>query len=63
MENESEQSFQCPYCGSSISMIVEAHAGGQEYIEDCEVCCRPIQISYSVEGYDIVNFFCRRLDD
>jgi len=47
---ECEESFSCPYCGESISMILDYSAGGQTYIEDCEVCCRPIQVSYSKEG-------------
>ena len=63
MENENERKFQCPYCGSSISMLVETYAGGQDYIEDCEVCCRPIQIKYSVEDLEITHFSCHRLDE
>ncbi|NQZ19695.1 MAG: CPXCG motif-containing cysteine-rich protein, partial [Bdellovibrionales bacterium] len=27
--------------------------GGQSYIEDCEVCCQPIQITYIVEEGEI----------
>ena len=63
MENEIMKEFTCPYCGSLISMIVEVFHGGQEYIEDCEVCCRPINIAYDVENGLISNFLCRRLDD
>jgi hypothetical protein len=35
----------CPYCGEPITLIIDCSAGDQSYIEDCEVCCRPIEIS------------------
>ena len=41
MEGETEFFFQCPFCFSKISMVIEVYCGSQTYIEDCEVCCRP----------------------
>ncbi len=35
---------QCPYCNESIQLLVDCSVPQQEYIEDCQVCCRPIQI-------------------
>ena len=37
--------FQCPYCWEEISMLFDTSIKNQLYIEDCEVCCNPIQIS------------------
>ena len=35
----------CPYCGESIDLGVDQAGGGvQEYVEDCQVCCRPISV-------------------
>ncbi len=34
----------CPYCGEVISVLVDCSVTEQSYIEDCEVCCRPIQL-------------------
>lgn len=34
----------CPYCGESIELVIDTSVGEQEYIEDCEVCCRPINL-------------------
>lgn len=34
----------CPYCGEPIELLVDASAAGQQYIEDCAVCCRPIEV-------------------
>ena len=36
----------CPYCGETITVIVDEGGGSvQRYVEDCSVCCRPIEIS------------------
>lgn len=41
---------QCPYCGERIELAVDAAAGDQDYVEDCQVCCRPIAIGVRVEA-------------
>ncbi len=40
----SEQTVACPYCGESIDILVDLSATQQSYIEDCQVCCRPINM-------------------
>ena len=35
----------CPYCGESFETAVDLSAGSQSYVEDCAVCCRPIEIA------------------
>ena len=45
MALESDQEFNCPYCGEVISVRVDQTGGRRQFfITDCEVCCRPIQI-------------------
>ena len=39
----------CPYCGEWITLLVDDSVGVQHYIEDCQVCCRPIQVSVGVD--------------
>jgi transcription elongation factor Elf1 len=51
-----EHFFACPYCGETISMVLDTSVSRQTYIEDCEVCCRPIQIQYAVEDEAVVEF-------
>jgi hypothetical protein len=44
---------QCPYCGEEMEMAVDPGSGPrQEYVEDCQVCCRPWQVSvrYGPDG-------------
>ena len=35
----------CPYCGEMIEVLIDDSDAGTEYIEDCQVCCRPILFS------------------
>lgn len=42
-------SVDCPYCGEPIELLIDASAGDQRYIEDCQVCCRPIAVVATVE--------------
>ncbi len=37
-----EQIISCPYCGESIEVLIDYEDIDQQYIEDCQVCCRPI---------------------
>ncbi|MEO8809425.1 MAG: CPXCG motif-containing cysteine-rich protein [Rhodanobacter sp.] len=39
----------CPYCGESIELLVDVSIPDQQYIEDCQVCCRPITLTIHVE--------------
>jgi hypothetical protein len=39
----------CPYCGEHLEILVDASEDGQRYIEDCQVCCRPIDIAVVVD--------------
>jgi len=39
----------CPYCGEAIEIFLDASVPHQRYIEDCQVCCRPITLDVSVD--------------
>lgn len=55
--DEIEKTFKCPYCGEKISMLLDLSLDDtQTYIEDCEVCCRPIQIVYTSEDGELLSF-------
>jgi hypothetical protein len=43
-----EATISCPYCGETISILVDESVAEQQYIEDCEVCCRPMDIRVNV---------------
>jgi len=39
----------CPYCGEAIEIVVDDSVDAQRYVEDCSVCCRPIEIDCRVD--------------
>ena len=43
----------CPYCGEIIQIIVDCSIPEQEYIEDCQVCCRPINFHVNIENDNV----------
>lgn len=51
-----EHFFQCPYCWETISMLIDESQNRQKYIEDCEVCCNPIQLQIEIQDQVITMF-------
>lgn len=51
-----EHEFQCPYCWESITMLLDTSVSRQTYIEDCEVCCNPIEIRVAFENNELQSF-------
>ncbi len=51
-----EHFFQCPYCWEEISMLLDPSVLSQSYVEDCEVCCNPIQVSPEFESNELIGF-------
>ena len=49
----------CPYCGEIIEILIDPSVESQTYIEDCQVCCRPINMAVTIddEGRPTVNAF------
>lgn len=50
-----EYFFQCPYCWEEISMLMDSSIRNQIYIEDCEVCCNPIEIKVVFDNFELVS--------
>jgi transcription elongation factor Elf1 len=57
-----EHSFTCPYCGEEISMVLDPSVRRQTYVEDCEVCCNPIEITYTVKDDTLAEFTAKTLE-
>lgn len=57
-----EHSFHCPYCGEEISMVLDLSVRRQSYVEDCEVCCNPIEVRYSVQDDALASFDAKTLE-
>jgi len=44
-----ETYIHCPYCGESICVMIDDSVTEQQYIEDCQVCCRPMVMDVAVD--------------
>lgn len=49
MSGMQETTISCPYCGEVIDVLVDASIARQNYIEDCQVCCRPIIFDVTID--------------
>jgi Cysteine-rich CPXCG len=56
-----EYFFACPYCSERISMVLDTSVKRQTYIEDCEVCCQPIEVHYAVKDDEVCQFEARAI--
>ena len=57
-----EHYFQCPYCWEEISMLMDSSIKNQTYIEDCEVCCNPIEISPLFIANELSSFEAKDIE-
>ena len=46
-----EHRLGCPFCGERQTVLLDLSAGEQSYIEDCQVCCQPMQIALCREPH------------
>jgi hypothetical protein len=48
---EREATVTCPYCGEPVEISLDPGSGSdQQYVEDCEICCQPWQVSVSYDA-------------
>jgi hypothetical protein len=50
MPELTEHSISCPYCGDTITILVDDSLPEQQYVEDCQVCCRPIVLNVMIDA-------------
>ncbi len=59
-----EISVDCPYCGEALELYVDPSGGStQKYVEDCAVCCQPMEVIVEIEGDEGASVSVRRFDD
>ncbi len=49
MKNYTERHVNCPHCGHSISITLDASNGDQEFYDDCPACCHAIHLNMHVD--------------
>ncbi len=53
----------CPYCGEPIELLVDYSVDSQQYIEDCQVCCRPMIVTVEVSATGEANVYVSHEDE
>lgn len=60
---EQDYSFLCPYCGEELNVHLDlSEIKQQKFVQDCEVCCKPIQIEVRFEKGEVVQFSAEATD-
>jgi hypothetical protein len=59
MDSTNTAWVRCPYCGTGIELVIDCSIPFQEYIEDCEVCCRPKVLAVSVNDDESISVEAR----
>jgi hypothetical protein len=56
-----EYFFTCPYCWQDISFVIDINEPKQEYVEDCEVCCNPINVIIEITDGAVSSFTAEKI--
>src|SRR5277367_3844701 len=51
--------IQCPYCGQSFELMIDSSTPSQSFTTDCEICCRPFEVSVECEAGEILSLDVR----
>ena len=57
-----EHFFQCPYCWETISFLLDKSIEKDILIEDCEVCCNPIEVSVVLHNGELESFNFKNIE-
>jgi len=55
--------IECPYCGERVCLMIDCSIDSQDYIEDCQVCCRPMNIHVTVNEVGLPQVEVHRDDE
>ncbi len=55
-----EHCIDCPFCGEPIVVVLDLSAGPQTYVEDCQVCCHPIDMHVEIEDDQLIGLRATR---
>ncbi len=55
--------FSCPYCWQEISLLLDVAFAEQAMVEDCPLCCHPIQLQVSMDAEGDIHVSSYSLDE
>jgi transcription elongation factor Elf1 len=54
-ESITDKRIHCPFCAEPTSIVIDLSAGDQSYIEDCQVCCQPMQVTFETDQGELLT--------
>jgi len=52
---EAAETIACPYCGQHFELVIDTATPHQRFTTDCEVCCRPLEVTVECEIGEILS--------
>lgn len=52
---EVSENVQCPFCGQRFEVVIDTSVSFQRFSTDCEVCCRPVEVTAECEPGEILS--------
>ena len=49
------ESIVCPFCGQASEVAIDTSVPSQRFTTDCEVCCRPFEVTVTCEPGEILS--------
>jgi Cysteine-rich CPXCG len=50
-----EHTIVCPSCWESCSVLIDLSAGDHVFVEDCQVCCNPMQLTVTIGDGELLS--------
>lgn len=60
MNGEEPHVLQCPYCSEQFTLMIDCSVSEQDYVEDCQICCQPIDLLIKVNGNETLTVEAKR---
>ncbi|MDG1160497.1 MAG: CPXCG motif-containing cysteine-rich protein [Flavobacteriaceae bacterium] len=57
-----EHYFDCPHCWENQLKMIDPSIEEQNFIEDCEVCCNPIEVTPVFNSFELIAFESQSLE-
>jgi hypothetical protein len=52
---EISETISCPFCGQAFEISIDTSVASQRFVTDCEICCRPFNLSVEAEPGEILS--------
>ncbi len=63
MSLQEEHPLACPCCGQINWVLIDCTLGRQSYVEDCQVCCRPMVLDVETADGEVLRLEARPEND